>query len=156
MTDRSASPRLPWVALALALAALALSGCGAAEGVDSLAADVAKARDAQALVSLQEALTTASAVRAESGADVAAAELAGMLQAKNPSKRFGTAPSTGPEEIQVLGGGSTLLLVVRGSPESYVAAWDDGGVTLYYRGAQVPQFTSQRPAGPGWGPTLPQ
>jgi hypothetical protein len=149
--------RAPRVAVAFALAALALAGCGGAEGgLDSLAGDVAKARDAQAFSSLQQALTAAAAVRAESGGSFGAAELAGLLQARNPSKRFGTGPSTGPDQIQVLGDGSALMLVVRSSPQAYLAAWDDGGTTLYYRGEQPPQFTAQQPAGPGWGATLPQ
>ena len=148
------------VAIALAVAALALAGCGGAEGgVDALAGDVAQARDAQAMTTLQTALTAAASVRAESGGNYGSGsdDLAQRLQARDPSKRFTTTPSTGPEQIQVLGGGAgPLMLVVRSPSERYLAAWDDGSATLYYRGDPPPQFTGQRPAGPGWTSTPPQ
>jgi hypothetical protein len=154
MTERFAPARRLQVALAIGLAALAAGGCGGAgAGLDSLSDDVAKARDAEALSSLQQALTTAAVVRAEAGGEVAATDLAARLQAKDPSKRFGTGPSTDTDVIQVLGSGSAVMFVVRSSEEAYLAAWDDGSTTLYYKGAQPPQFTGQRPAGPGWGPT---
>jgi hypothetical protein len=148
------------VAVVLAVVALAPAGCGGAEGsVDALAGDVAKARDAQAITTLQTALTAAASVRAESGGNYGSGsdDLAQRLQARDPSKRFTTTPSTGPEQVQVLGGGAgPLMLVVRSPSERYLATWDDGSATLYYRGDQPAAFTGQRPEGPGWSSTLPQ
>jgi hypothetical protein len=93
-------------------------------------------------------------VRAEAG-DVYGAgpdDLAARLQAKNPSLRFGTAGSSGPESVQVVGGGNgPATLVVRSSSGAYVAGWTDGGSTLYYRGDQPPAVGAGPPSGAGWG-----
>jgi hypothetical protein len=43
------------------------------------------------------------------------------------------------------------MLVASSGSESYVAVWDNGnGAPKYYRGAQPPPFSAQRPAGGGW------
>ena len=141
------------IAFALALVTL-VSGCGGSDDiVDPLLGKVDEARDAQALSSLQQAQTAAALVRTESGGTfgTGAEDLAQRLQARDPSKRFTTGPSNGPEQIQVLGGGGAALLVARGQSQSYVAVWDDGnGSPMYYHGAQPPEFSAQRPAGGGW------
>lgn len=138
---------------ALALALL-VSGCGASgDAVDPLLNQADKARDAQALSSLQQALTFAALVRTESGGSYGsgAEDLAQKLQAKDPSKKFSTAASGGPEQIQVLGGGGAAMLVASSGSDSYLAVWDDGnGTPMYYRGAQPPPFSAQRPSGGGW------
>jgi hypothetical protein len=137
----------------VALASL-LSGCGKSdEVVDPLLGDVDKARDVQALSSLQQALTFAALVKTESGGSYGsgAEDLAQRLQAKDPSKKFTTAPSAGPEQIQVLGGGGAAMMVAQSQPDSYLAVWDDGnGTAIYYRGTQPPAFSAQRPSGGGW------
>src|SRR5688500_4833738 len=95
------------LAVGVALAAL-LGGCGSSgDAADPLLDQAGKARDAQALSSLQQALTAAALVRAESGGAYgnSTEDLAQKLQAKDPSKKFSTAPSAGPEQIQVLAGG---------------------------------------------------
>jgi hypothetical protein len=149
-----------WIPLALTLGTLALlPGCGGGnDAVDPLLGDVAKARDAKALTSLQQALTAAALVRAESGGYGSGGDLVQKLQAKDPSKRFTSAPSTGPDDIQVLSGGSAAMMLVARSPSgAYLAVWDNAaGTTLYYRGDQPPQFARERPAGPDWTPTPPQ
>jgi hypothetical protein len=121
---------------------------------------VDKGHDAQALSSLQQSLVTAALVRSESGGTYGSGpdDLAAALQARDPSKRFGVTPSTGPEEIQVVGGGSDpVMLVAKSASHAYLAVWDDGGgATLYYRGVQQPAFAVERPAGAGWTPTPPQ
>jgi hypothetical protein len=141
------------LALAVAFAAL-LSGCGQSdEVVDPLLSKAGQARDARALSSLQQALTFAALVRSESGGSYGsgAEDLAQKLQAKDPSKKFSTAPSGGPEQIQVLGGGGAAMLVASSESKSYLAVWDDGsGTPMYYRGAQPPPFSAQRPSGGGW------
>jgi hypothetical protein len=141
--------------LALALAVVALvSGCGGSDDiVDPLLGKVDQARDAQALSSLQQAETAAALVRTESGGTfgTGAEDFAQRLQARDPSKRFTTGPSNGPEQVQVLSGGGVAMLVARGQSGSYVGVWDDGGGSpMYYHGAQAPAFTAQRPAGGGW------
>ena len=137
----------------VALAAL-LSGCGKSdEVVEPLLNQAGKARDAQALSSLQQALTFAALVRTESGGSYGsgAEDLAQRLQAKDPSKKFSTAASAGPEQIQVLGGGGAAMLAASSGSDSYLAVWDDGnGTPMYYRGAQPPPFSPQRPSGGGW------
>ena len=140
--------------VAIALIALA-AGCGGADDtVDPLLSKVDQARDAQALSTLQQSLVAAALVRTESGGNYGNGpeDLAQRLQARDPSKRFSVAPSTRPEEVQVLGGGpEPAMLVARSTSEAYLAVWDDGGgATLYYRGVQPPQFTTQRPTGEGW------
>ena len=141
-----------FVAVALALAAV-LTGCGSSgDAVDPLLSQADKARDAQALSSIQQALTFATLVKTESGGTYGsgAEDLAQKLQAKDPSKKFSTAASSGPEQIQVLGGGGAAMLAASSSSESFVAVWDDGnGAPMYYRGAQPPAFSPQRPSAAG-------
>jgi hypothetical protein len=143
------------IALAVALVAFG-SGCGGSDDiVDPLLGKVDQARDAQALTSLQQAETAAALVRTESGGSfgTSAEDFAQRLQARDPSKRFTTGPSNGPEQIQVLSGGGVAMLVARGQSASYVGVWDDGGGSpTYYHGVQPPAFTAQRPAGAGWSP----
>jgi hypothetical protein len=138
--------------LALLLAAL-VSGCGKSdETLDPLTSRVDQSRDAQALSSLQQALVIASLVRTESGSYGSGPDdLAQRLQARDPSKRFATAPSGGPEQIQVQGGGAApAMLVVQSTSKNYLAVWSDGSTTAYYRGIQPPALPAQRPAGGGW------
>jgi hypothetical protein len=141
--------------LAAALVSIVfLAGCGSAgKTVDPLLDSVDKAHGAQALSALQQAQVAASLVRTESGGTYGsnAEDLAQKLQAKDPSKRFSTAPSAAPEQIQVLGGGGAAILVAQGAPDVYVAIWDDGnGNPMYYIGKQPPPFSAQKPSGSGW------
>jgi hypothetical protein len=143
------------IAMLAALAAAVLAGaCGKSEEVvDPLLGKAAEARAAQAMTSLQQALTAAALVRTEAGGTFGsgAEDLAQRLQARDPSKRYSTAPSAGSDQIQVLGGGGAALLVARANTDSFVAVWDDGGGSpMYYHGAQPPPFSAQRPAGGGW------
>jgi hypothetical protein len=144
-----------FVALLVMLVALE-SGCGKTDQVvDPLLSKAGQARDAQALSSLQQALVVASLVKTEAGGSYGsgAEDFAQRLQAKDPSKRFTTAPSGGPEQVQVLGGGGAAMLAAQSQSDSYVAVWDDGGGTpMYYRGTQLPPFSAQRPTGGGWSP----
>jgi hypothetical protein len=151
------------IRLAVVAAALLVlvTGCGESEkAVEPLLGKVDLARDAQAISSLQQALVAAALVRTESGGSYGSGpeDLAQRLQARDPSKRFGLAPSTRPEEMQVLGGGAgPAMLVVRSASNAYLAVWDDGGgATLYYRGLAPPQFTSERPRGEGWSEQPPR
>jgi hypothetical protein len=161
MTKKRSRPRLARtgaVATALALAALLSAGCGGgSDPAKGLAGDVGKARDAQAFSALSQALVAAGLVRAESGGTYGSgpADLAQKLQAHDPSIQFTTTPSTGPEQIQVLVGGPVLVLVARSPSNAYLAVWQSGGQTLYYRGDQAPTFTGDKPAGPGWGAAPP-
>jgi hypothetical protein len=143
--------RLLTVALVLIVA---VAGCGGADKtLDPLLNSVDKAHGAQALSALQQAQVAASLVKTESGGTygINAEDLAQKLQAKDPSKRFSTAPSAAPEQIQVLGGGGAALLVAQGAPDVYVAIWDDGnGNPMYYMGKQPPPFSAQKPSGGGW------
>jgi hypothetical protein len=153
-------PALVITACLLAGVALAVGGCGEAnEGVDALARDVGNARDAQALSSLQQALTAAALVRAEAGGTYGTgpADLVRRLHTRDPSKDFTTGLSGGPEQVQVVGGGADPLMLVARSPSGrYLAIWDNGGgATLYYEGDQPPTFTSQQPAAAGWSATPP-
>jgi hypothetical protein len=158
MEMATASGRIPSrsqggiVVLAL-LAALAATGCGGTgKTLDPLLSRVDQARDAQALGSLQQAFATAAFVKAEAGAYGASTDdFVQRLQAKDPSKRFGTTPSTGPDQVQVVGGGSApAMLVVQSTSRNYLAIWDDGNGTVYYRGVQSPALVTQRPVGGGW------
>jgi hypothetical protein len=138
--------------LALLLAAL-VSGCGKSdETLDPLLSRADQGRDAQALSSLQQAMVVAALVRAESGGYGAGPDdLAQRLQSRDPAKHFSTAPSTGPEQIQVQGGGAApAMLVVQSTSKNYLAVWSDGSTTAYYRGIQPPALPPQRPAGGGW------
>jgi len=139
---------------AVAASVVLLAGCGGTEKtLDPLLNSVDKAHGAQALSALQQAQVAASLVKTESGGTFGtnAEDLAAKLQAKDPSKRFSTAPSAAPEQIQVLGGGGAALLVAQGAPDVYVAIWDDGnGNPMYYMGKQPPPFSAQKPSGVGW------
>jgi hypothetical protein len=149
---RSGCFALAGVIAAVGLAAFS-RGCGRSdETLDPLLSRVDQGRDAQALSSLQQALITATLVRTESGSFGAGPDdLAQRLQAKDPSKRFATTPSTGPEQIQVLGGGATpAMLVVQSTSRNYLAVWSDGNATAYYRGTQPPALVTQLPVGGGW------
>jgi hypothetical protein len=142
------------VAVLAALTAVLAAGCGSSDKVvDPLLSKASEARDAQAMTGLQQALTAAALVRTESGGTFGsgAEDLAQRLQARDPSKRFSIAPSTGSDQVQVLGGGGAALLVARSQSDAFVAVWDDGnGTPMYYHGAQPPPFSAQRPAGGGW------
>lgn len=133
-------------------------GCGGEDAVEPLLSKVDLARDAQALSSLQQSMVTAALVRSETGGSYGAGpdDLAARLQARDGSRRFATTPSGGPDQIQVLGGGASMMLVVRSVSDNYVAVWDDGSGTLYYRGPQAPQLTTQRPSGGGWSDQPPR
>jgi hypothetical protein len=139
---------------AVAVSVVLFAGCGGTEKtIDPLLNSVDKAHGAQALSALQQAQVAASLVKTESGGTFGtnAEDLAQKLQAKDPSKRFSTAPSMAPEQIQVLGGGGAAILVAQGAPDVYVAIWDDGnGNPMYYMGKQPPPFSAQKPSGPGW------
>jgi hypothetical protein len=138
--------------VAVLLAGVAI-GCGQSDKtLDPLLSRVDQARDAQALSSLQQALAVAALVKSESGSYGAGSDdLAQRLQSRDPSKRFATSPSTGPEQIQVLGGGSApAMLVVQSVSRNYLAVWSDGSATAYYRGVQPPAPMTQRPVGGGW------
>jgi hypothetical protein len=147
--------------LAAAAALLVLfAGCGNTEHtLDPLLSKVDRARDAQAISSLQQALTSAALVRSETGGGYGSGpdDLARQLQARDPSKRFSTAPSAAPEQVQVLGGGAQpVMLVVRSVSNAYLAVYLDGtGATLYYRGLQPPRVTNGPPTGAGWTQTPP-
>jgi hypothetical protein len=138
----------------LIAAAALVAGCGSTDKtVDPLLNSVDKAHSAQALSALQQAQVSAALVKTESGGTYGggAEDLAQKLQAKDPSKRFSTAPSSGPEQVQVLGGGGAAILVAQGAADVYVAIWDDGnGTPMYYVGKQPPPFSAQRPSGGGW------
>jgi ABC-type Fe3+-hydroxamate transport system substrate-binding protein len=138
----------------LVVSSVVLTGCGSAgKTIDPLLNSVDKAHGAQALSALQQAQVAASLVKTESGGTFGAnaEDLAQKLQAKDPSKRFSTAPSMAPEQIQVLGGGGAAVLVAQGAPDVYVAIWDDGnGNPMYYMGKQPPPFSAQKPSGVGW------
>jgi hypothetical protein len=145
-----------WVAAAV-VATVALGffpvGCGSAEKtLDPLLSRVDQGRDVQALSSLQQAMITATLVRTQSGSyGTGPDDFAQKLQASDSSHRFGTAPSTSPDQIQVLGGGTApAMLVTQSTSKNYLAVWSDGNVTEYYRGAQPPALPAQRPAGGGW------
>jgi hypothetical protein len=136
------------------------AGCGGGgdDPAEPLAAGAAKARDIQAFASLQQGLVAANLVRAEAGGSygAGAADLARRLQEKDPSKQFVTTASSGPEVVQVLGGGSGPAMLVVMSPSSaYVAGWTDGSQTRFYRGDQPPAFSAGRPEGGGWGDSPP-
>jgi hypothetical protein len=141
------------VAAAIALALVA-AGCGNAENtLDPLLSRVNQARDAQALASLQQAIIAATLVKTETGGSYGTGpdDLAVRLQAKDPTKRFATSPSTGPDQIQVMGGGATpAVLIAQSNSKNYVAVWSDGNGTAYYRGVQPPALVVQHPAGNGW------
>ena len=142
------------VSIVVVVSLVVLTGCGSAgKTIDPLLNSIDKAHGAQALSALQQAQVAASLVKTESGGTFGsnAEDLAQKLQAKDPSKRFSTAPSTAPEQIQVLGGGGAAILVAQGAPDVYVAIWDDGnGNPMYYMGKQPPPFSAQKPSGVGW------
>jgi hypothetical protein len=143
------------VPVAIATCALALLpvGCGGSDKtLDPLVSRVDQSRDAVALSSLQKALVIAALVRAESGSYGAGPDdLAQRLQSRDPSMRFSTALSSGPEQIQVQGGGAApAMLVVQSTSMNYLAIWSDGATTAYYRGVQPPALPAQQPAGGGW------
>jgi hypothetical protein len=146
-----------WFAVGCFLVATVLAGfaagCGGTEKtLDPLLSRVDQGRDVQALSALQQAMIAATLVRTEFGGFGANPDdLAQKLQARDPSKRFGTGASTGPEQIQVLGGGAIpAMLVIQSTSRNYLAVWSDGNVTEYYRGVQPPTPVTQRPAGGGW------
>lgn len=150
------TPVLRALAALAAVAALAAfpAGCGNTENtLDPLLSRVDQGRDVQALSALQQSMIAATLVRTELGGSYGTGpdDLAARLQAKDPSKRFGTGPSTGPDQVQVVGGGATpAMLVVQSTSRNYLAVWSDGNVTAYYRGVQPPAFVTQRPVGGGW------
>jgi hypothetical protein len=147
--------------LAIALAAT-LGGCGAGGTGKGFGESVDKARAAKAFSSLQVGLVTIGLLQADSGG-TAGPDVAAALQAKDPTNRYTTAVPAETGVVQVLGGaGGPVMLVALSTPASdgrpaqYVAAWQGTGTTMYYAGAAVPAYTSQPPAGPGWGSTPPQ
>ena len=139
----------------------ATAGCGA-EGGTGFGDSVDKARAAKTLSSLQTGLVTLNIVQADSGG-AAVQDVAAALQAKDPTNRYTTAPPTTAGVVQVLGGrGGPVMLVAMSDPGAegrapqYVGVWQGSGTTMYYAGTAAPAFTTQAPAGPGWGSTLPQ
>jgi hypothetical protein len=146
------------VAVALATA---VSGCGGGDAGKGFGDAVDKARAAQALSLLQTGLVTLALLQADSAG--AAQDVVAALAAKDPTNRYTTAPPTETGVVQVVGGaGGPVMLVALGQAPadgqtaSYVAAWQGGGTTMYYRGAAPPAYTTEPPAGAGWGSTLPQ
>jgi hypothetical protein len=147
--------------LAVSIAA-ALAGCAGQDPAQGLADGVDKARAAQALTSLQTGLMTLSLLQADSGG-AAGSDVVAALQSKDPTNRYTTAPPTQTGVVQVVGGGGgpVMLLALSDPPSEgrgaqYVAAWQGAGVTKYYAGTAPPAFTTNPPAGAGWGSTLPQ
>ncbi|MGH2978116.1 MAG: hypothetical protein ACRDLQ_00585 [Solirubrobacterales bacterium] len=147
--------------LAVALAAAA-GACGGRDPGHGFGDSVDRARAAKTLSSLQTGLVTLSLVQADSGG-AAVQDVAAALQAKDPANRYTTAAVTGTGVVQVLGGdGGPVMLVAISDPASegraaqYVAAWQGSGTTMYYAGTAAPAYTTEPPAGPGWGSTLPQ
>ena len=145
---------------ALVLAA-ALGGCAGSDTGKGFATSVDKARTAKALSSLQTGLVTIGLLQVDSGG-AAVQNVATALQAKDPTNRYTTAAPTETGVVQVLGGGGGPVLLVALSdtasedrPATYVAAWQGAGTTMYYTGTAVPVYTTQPPAGPGWGSTPP-
>ncbi len=135
----------------VALGVLVPFGCGGGDPAEGLARGADTARDAQAFSSLTQGLVAAGLVRAEAGGYGSGnADLAQRLQARDPSKRFTTGPSAGHEQIQVVGGGPTAMLVVKSPSGMYLAGWVNGGLTRYYRGGQPPPFPAGAPQGQGW------
>jgi hypothetical protein len=156
---RPASRARPLFAAAIVAAAI-VAGCGGGgeDPAEPLAAGAAQARDIQAFASLQQALVAANLVRAEAGGSFGAnaGDLARRLKERDASKQFVTTASTGPEVIQVLGGGTgPAMLVVLSPSNAYVAAWTDGSQTGFYRGEQPPAFSATQPEGAGWGDSPP-
>jgi hypothetical protein len=154
---RGVGERRTALALIVMAVSLALGGCGG-DPAAPLATSADKARDALAFSSVQQGLVAAGLVRAESGGSYGAGadDLGQRLQERDPSLRFSTAPSSGPTQIQVLGGGSSpALLMARSSSDAYLGAWTDGTTTVYYRGDQPPQLTTEPPSGAGWSDTPP-
>lgn len=151
--------RLFAVTLVALLATAAVLGCGGdgenpAAGLDR---NADTARDVQAYSSVQRAMAVAALVRADSGGfGTGAEDLAQRLKARDPSLTFTTAASNGSEEVQVVGGGtSPVMLVAKSSSDAYLAGWTDGAATRYYRGEQAPQLSATPPQGGGWSPQPP-
>jgi hypothetical protein len=141
--------------------ATALGACGTETGA-SFGDSVDKAQAAKALTALQAGLVTLSFLQADSNG-AAMQDVAGALQAKDPTNRYTTDPPTAPGTVQVLGGqGQAVMLVTivnrpsREQPAGYVAAWQKVGTTRYYAGAAPPAYSAEPPSGPSWGSTLPQ
>jgi hypothetical protein len=136
------------------LATAAVLGCGGGgeDPAAGLARGADKARDIQAYGSVQQGLAVAALVRAESGGYGSGTDdLVQRLKARDPSKAFTTAPSNGPEEVQVVGGGTSPVMLVAKSPsDAYLAGWTDGAATRYYWGEQAPQLSATPPEGGGW------
>jgi hypothetical protein len=151
-----------FVAAALAIGTLTTSGCSAGNPTEGYTKGVDQARSASALSSLRQALVTVNFVRAEAGG-VAPADLAGELQARDPSNRYTTALPTEPGIVQVVGGGSDAVMLVAATatsnaaaPPKYVAAWQGESTILYYLGLQPPAYSSSAPSTAGWSSTPPQ
>jgi hypothetical protein len=138
---------------------MALASCGQQDPAEGLISNIDKARSARTLTSLQQALISVNLVQSDS-APSGPATLAAALQQRDPSNRYTTGPPTDAGVVQVLGGGSSpvMLLGVNSPPSSprppyYLALWESGGTTRYYIGAQPPQYSSQPPSAPGWSAT---
>jgi hypothetical protein len=144
---------------ALLLAAVSLSACGVNNPTEGITSRVGQARNAQAVSSLQQALIAAS-VAASDSAGSQGAELAAELQSRDPTNSYTAEPPTEPGRIQVVGGGGAPILLVSfaegdGGQPGYVAAWQSGGTTRWYSGAQPPGYVSSVPSGPGWSSAAP-
>ena len=149
------------VLVAVAAVAPALPACGGGNPSEGLISNVDKARSARTLASLQQGLITVQTAGAEGG-DSSAAGLAAALQQRDPSNRYTTAPPTDVGVVQVLGGGGApvMLLGISSPPGSprppdYLAVWESGGSTMFYVGAQPPQYTASAPSGAGWSASPP-
>ncbi len=157
MRGRAGKP-LAAVLVAL-LATAAMLGCRSSsdDPAAGLARGADKARDVQAYSSVQRGMAVAALVRADSGGfGTGADDLAQRLKARDQSITFTTAASNGPEEIQVLGGGTSPVMLMAKSPSgAYLAGWTDGAATRYYRGLDAPQLSAVPPEGGGWSPQPP-
>lgn len=146
------------LALALSVVAVGLAACGE-DPLEPVISQADRARDARALSSVQQALVTAALVRTETVGTYGSGtnDLIARMRSRDPTKQYTAGASTGPDVIQVVGGGSApLMLVAYSKAPAYLAAWQEGGAgTVYYRGEQPPQYTRQAPAGAGWSQTPP-
>ena len=146
--------------IAAAGLALVLGACGNDDPAEGLLSNIDKARSAKSLSAIQTGLVTLGLVQSEAPG-AAPSAVAAALQAKDPTNRYTTAVPTDAGTVQVVGGGGAVMLVAVNSASSdsreplYLAAWQGGGTTMYYAGAQPPAYVSSVPSGAGWSATPP-
>jgi len=139
--------------------ALFASSCGVSNPTTGITSRVGQARNAQAVTSLQAALIAASTAASDGSGDQGA-QLAADLQSRDPTNSYTAELPNEPGRIQVIGGGGGPLMLVsfaegdNGQP-GYVAAWQSGGTTRWYAGAQPPAYAAAVPAGAGWAASAP-